>query len=144
MHSLIGQFPCLTIQSIITRRLELVQHLGWNNILQSYWLFYLKFLKILPRNGISHKTNTLPLFLLSWPSCLFLSVVFSSWKKTLYIVAKLLSSNGIKYSMIEGSLSLSRRLQELQRYQDHKETNVLLMTLGTGAVGSVTTSQLSK
>ncbi|KAJ5870881.1 SNF2 family N-terminal domain-containing protein [Penicillium solitum] len=68
-------------------------------------------------------------------------VVFSSWKKTLYIVAKLLSSNGIKYSMIEGSLSLSRRLQELQRYQDHKETNVLLMTLGTGAVGlNLTTS----
>ncbi|CAI7590746.1 unnamed protein product [Penicillium crustosum] len=71
-------------------------------------------------------------------------VVFSSWKKTLYIVAKLLSSNGIKYSMIEGSFPLSRRLQELQRYQDHKETNVLLLTLGTGAVGSVITSRLSK
>ncbi|CAI7677058.1 unnamed protein product [Penicillium palitans] len=68
-------------------------------------------------------------------------VVFSSWKKTLYIVAELLSSNGIKYSMIEGSLSLSRRLQELQRYQDQRETNVLLMTLGTGAVGlNLTTS----
>ncbi|OQD67879.1 hypothetical protein PENPOL_c003G05250 [Penicillium polonicum] len=68
-------------------------------------------------------------------------VVFSSWKKTIYIVAALLSSNGIKYSMIEGSLSLSRRLQELERYQDHKETNVLLMTLGTGAVGlNLTTS----
>lgn len=39
--------------------------------------------------------------------------------------------------MIEGSLSLSRRLQELQRYQDQRETNVLLMTLGTGAVGWV-------
>ncbi|KAJ5214568.1 hypothetical protein N7449_001737, partial [Penicillium cf. viridicatum] len=60
---------------------------------------------------------------------------------TLYIVAELLSSNGIKYSMIEGTLSLSRRLQELQRYQDQKETNVLLMTLGTGAVGlNLTTS----
>ncbi|KAJ5501630.1 Helicase C-terminal [Penicillium expansum] len=68
-------------------------------------------------------------------------VVFSSWKKTLYIVAELLSSNGIKYSMIEGSLSLSKRLQELQRYQNQKETNVLLMTLGTGAVGlNLTTS----
>ncbi|KAJ5968430.1 hypothetical protein N7501_004678, partial [Penicillium viridicatum] len=68
-------------------------------------------------------------------------VVFSSWKKTICIVAALLSSNGIKYSMIEGSLSLSRRLQELERYQDHKETNVLLMTLGTGAVGlNLTTS----
>ncbi|KGO39965.1 Helicase, C-terminal [Penicillium expansum] len=68
-------------------------------------------------------------------------VVFSSWKKTLYIVAELLSSNGIRYSMIEGSLSLSKRLQELQRYQNQKETNVLLMTLGTGAVGlNLTTS----
>ncbi|CAI7641651.1 unnamed protein product [Penicillium glandicola] len=61
-------------------------------------------------------------------------VVFSSWKKTLYIVAELLSSKGIKYSMIEGSLSLSKRLQELQGYQT-QEKNVLLMTLGTGAVG---------
>ncbi|KAJ5402936.1 uncharacterized protein N7487_008832, partial [Penicillium crustosum] len=46
-----------------------------------------------------------------------------------------------EYSMIEGSFPLSRRLQELQRYQDHKETNVLLLTLGTGAVGlNLTTS----
>lgn len=45
--------------------------------------------------------------------------------------------------MIEGSLSLSKRLQELQRYQNQKETNVLLMTLGTGAVGSVIPSRFS-
>ncbi|KAJ5373530.1 hypothetical protein N7517_005536 [Penicillium concentricum] len=68
-------------------------------------------------------------------------VVFSSWKKTLLIVAELFSSKGIKYSMIEGSLSLSKRLQELQKYQNQMETNVLLMTLGTGAVGlNLTTS----
>ncbi|KAJ5963386.1 uncharacterized protein N7479_003262, partial [Penicillium vulpinum] len=65
-------------------------------------------------------------------------IVLSSWKKTLYIVAELFSANGIKYSMIEGFFPLSKRLQELQRYQTQKETNVLLMTLGTGAVGLLT------
>jgi SNF2 family DNA or RNA helicase len=67
--------------------------------------------------------------------CPYDSVVFSSWKKTLTLVAELLEGQGILYSMIEGSLSLSRRLQELEKYENQEERNVLLMTLGTGAVG---------
>lgn len=36
--------------------------------------------------------------------------------------------------MIDGSLPLSRRIAELKTYEE-PDTNVLLMTLGTGAVG---------
>ncbi|KAJ5660825.1 uncharacterized protein N7484_000197 [Penicillium longicatenatum] len=63
-------------------------------------------------------------------------IVFSSWKKSLTLVAEMLTSQGIAYSMIDGSLPLSRRIAELKTYEE-PDTNVLLMTLGTGAVGQV-------
>ncbi|KAJ6016750.1 hypothetical protein N7451_000129 [Penicillium sp. IBT 35674x] len=66
-------------------------------------------------------------------------IVFSSWKKSLNLVAEMLTSQGIAYSMIDGSLPLSRRIAELKTYEE-PDTNVLLMTLGTGAVGLNITS----
>ncbi|KAJ5090486.1 hypothetical protein N7532_009170 [Penicillium argentinense] len=62
-------------------------------------------------------------------------IVFSSWRKTLSIVAGLLTSNGISFAMIDGSLPLSKRKAALKTYESPNDTNVLLMTLGTGAVG---------
>lgn len=61
--------------------------------------------------------------------------MFSSWRKTLTIVSDLLTSHGVSFSMIDGSLPLPKRQQALRTYEGPDNTNVLLMTLGTGAVG---------
>lgn len=65
----------------------------------------------------------------------YFSIVFSSWRKTLAIVSELLLSHNIAFSMIDGSLPLPKRQQALRTYEGPNDTNVLLMTLGTGAVG---------
>jgi SWI/SNF-related matrix-associated actin-dependent regulator of chromatin subfamily A3 len=63
--------------------------------------------------------------------------VFSSWKKTLKLVGELLEMNGIRYKLIDGSLNLSERLKVLKDFRSPLGANILLMTLGTGAVGLV-------
>ncbi|KAH9240166.1 hypothetical protein K456DRAFT_1826169 [Colletotrichum gloeosporioides 23] len=63
------------------------------------------------------------------------SIAFSSWKKTLDIAGQFLSSQGIKFCCIHGSLSLSKRLKVLQEFRRPLGPDVLLMTMGTGAVG---------
>lgn len=65
------------------------------------------------------------------------SIVFSAWKKTLDRVSGLLQSRGIEYKVIDGSLSLTKRREHLQEFKSPLGPNVLLMTLGTGAVGYV-------
>jgi SWI/SNF-related matrix-associated actin-dependent regulator of chromatin subfamily A3 len=63
------------------------------------------------------------------------SIVFSSWKKTLTLVGELLQSNGMRYDLIDGSLSLTDRIKVLKDFRSPMGANILLMTLGTGAVG---------
>ena len=63
------------------------------------------------------------------------SIVFSSWKKTLLLAGQLLSSHSIRYEMIDGSIPLSKRIKVLNAFRSQTGPNVLLMTLGTGAVG---------
>ncbi|KAF2141618.1 uncharacterized protein K452DRAFT_298308 [Aplosporella prunicola CBS 121167] len=63
------------------------------------------------------------------------SVVFSFWKRTLDIVGDLLRDNNIPYFRVDGSLSSSARKSVLSEFQISTDTTVLLMTLGTGAVG---------
>ncbi|KAL3298850.1 SNF2-related protein [Colletotrichum asianum] len=63
------------------------------------------------------------------------SIAFSSWKKTLDIAQQLLMQHGIKSCCIHGSLSLSDRLKVLKSFRSPLGPDVLLMTLGTGAVG---------
>ena len=63
------------------------------------------------------------------------SVVFSAWKKSLDLVARLLAAKNIPFITIDGSLSLPRRSKVLLDFQKNPETTILLMTLGTGAVG---------
>ncbi|TDZ38462.1 DNA repair protein RAD5B [Colletotrichum spinosum] len=63
------------------------------------------------------------------------SIAFSSWKKTLDLAGQLLTSHGIKFCCIHGSLSLSKRLKVLQEFRGPMGPSVLLMTMGTGAVG---------
>ncbi|KAM3069738.1 hypothetical protein ACMFMG_010447 [Clarireedia jacksonii] len=62
-------------------------------------------------------------------------IVFSSWKKTLDLAAVLLKSTGLHYSIIHGGLGLKIRLKVLDEFRSPKGPNILLMTLGTGAVG---------
>ncbi|KAK8084663.1 hypothetical protein PG997_005934 [Apiospora hydei] len=63
------------------------------------------------------------------------SIVFSSWTKTLKLVCQLLESRGLSYYLVHGGLPLSERHRRLDAFQSAYEANILLMTLGTGAVG---------
>lgn len=63
------------------------------------------------------------------------SVVFSFWKRTLDIVGKLFTANGINFLRVDGSLPFAARKTVLSEFQTSSEKTVLLMTLGTGAVG---------
>lgn len=62
-------------------------------------------------------------------------IVFSSWKKTLDLAAVLLNSTGLRYDFIHGGLALKKRLKVLEEFRSPTGPNILLMTLGTGAVG---------
>jgi len=63
------------------------------------------------------------------------SIAFSSWKKTLNLIGKLLTDHQIAYYSIDGSLPLSERGKVLDQFRSPTGANILLMTLGTGAVG---------
>ncbi|KAI0022837.1 SNF2 family N-terminal domain-containing protein [Xylariomycetidae sp. FL0641] len=62
-------------------------------------------------------------------------IVFSSWKKTLDLVGNLLGIHHLRFYCIHGSLPLSERRRVLHDFQAPHGANILLMTLGTGAVG---------
>jgi SWI/SNF-related matrix-associated actin-dependent regulator of chromatin subfamily A3 len=63
------------------------------------------------------------------------SVVFSFWKRSLDIAGALLTAKGIPFLRVDGSLPFSKRKTMLDQFQDQNDITVLLMTLGTGAVG---------
>ncbi|OTA95555.1 hypothetical protein M434DRAFT_393615 [Hypoxylon sp. CO27-5] len=62
------------------------------------------------------------------------SIVFSFWIRSLDAVAKLFTEHNITFRRIDGSLPVSQRRQILSEFCD-PSVKVLLMTLGTGAVG---------
>ncbi|KAK6063731.1 DNA repair protein rad5 [Seiridium cupressi] len=64
------------------------------------------------------------------------SIIFSSWKKTLGLVSELLANHGIRHNTIDGSLPLAERIKVLSDFRSFNGANILLMTLGTGAVKS--------
>ncbi|KAK4210366.1 SNF2 family N-terminal domain-containing protein [Rhypophila decipiens] len=64
------------------------------------------------------------------------SIIFSVWKRTLDLVELLLEEHGIKYCRVDGSVSTVKQRKEiLKTFQMEDNFRVLLMTLGTGAVG---------
>lgn len=65
------------------------------------------------------------------------SIVFSSWTKTLRLVSQLLQKKNLPHYYIHGDLNFAKRKQVLDQFQHAKGANILLMTLGTGAVGYV-------
>lgn len=64
-----------------------------------------------------------------------ISIVFSFWKTTLDIVGQLLEARGLGFHMIHGSLPLNERRRILDGFRSAGNAHILLMTLGTGAVG---------
>jgi SWI/SNF-related matrix-associated actin-dependent regulator of chromatin subfamily A3 len=50
-------------------------------------------------------------------------------------MGELLIARGIPFYCIHGSLSLGERLRILKDFRSPSGANILLMTLGTGAVG---------
>lgn len=63
------------------------------------------------------------------------SIVFSFWKSTLDLVGQLLTARGLGFYMIHGSLPLNERRRILDGFRSAGNAHILLMTLGTGAVG---------
>lgn len=63
------------------------------------------------------------------------SIVFSFWKTSLDLVAAMLQHHNIAYLRIDGSVSSAERQRALRGFDNASERMVLLMTIGTGAVG---------
>lgn len=63
------------------------------------------------------------------------SVIFSFWKRTLDLVGDLFKENNVSFFRVDGSLPFGARKAVLSDFQTSTNTKVLLMTLGTGAVG---------
>lgn len=69
-------------------------------------------------------------------SCLLRdSIVFSFWKRSLDLVEQLFLEQNIVFVRVDGGLSQSQREKALAEFQDSSSIRVLLITLGTGAVG---------
>lgn len=63
------------------------------------------------------------------------SVVFSFWKKTLDIAAKIFDSHSIQYYCIHGSIPTTKRTKILEDFVQSQSIKVLLITFSTGSVG---------
>ncbi|KAJ6286390.1 SNF2 family N-terminal domain-containing protein [Bipolaris maydis] len=62
-------------------------------------------------------------------------IIFSAWKTTLDIMASILDVALVPYFRIHGSIPASRRSKVLDDFEQSTTVRVLLITLGTGAVG---------
>ncbi|PGH01880.1 hypothetical protein AJ80_08952 [Polytolypa hystricis UAMH7299] len=63
------------------------------------------------------------------------SIIFSVWRRSLDLVGKLFHENGILFSRVDGTMDLSQRKKALAEFLNNSSVRVLLMTIGTGAVG---------
>jgi SWI/SNF-related matrix-associated actin-dependent regulator of chromatin subfamily A3 len=84
-------------------------------------------------------SNSMPfhMFLKPLANTILHSIVFSAWKKSLDLVACLFSIKAIPFAIVDGSLPLPERRKALSSFKSDPDIKVLLMTLGTGAVGHV-------
>lgn len=62
-------------------------------------------------------------------------IVFSYWKTTLRLLARLLSFAGITFTQVDGDTSYADRSAFLKAFKEQPDVHVLLMTIETGAVG---------
>ncbi|KAK3395026.1 SNF2 family N-terminal domain-containing protein [Podospora didyma] len=63
------------------------------------------------------------------------SIIFSCWTKTLDLIVRHLEQEKIDYLRIDGDCLLSKRQPIIDRFENDKGVQVLLMTTGTGAFG---------
>lgn len=65
------------------------------------------------------------------------SLVFSYWTTTLDSLASALSTRNMSYVRIDGSLGLDQRRRVIERFQSEPNLRIMLLTFGSGSVGSV-------
>ncbi|KAF0638054.1 hypothetical protein FPSE5266_09590 [Fusarium pseudograminearum] len=63
------------------------------------------------------------------------SVVFSSWRDTLDILATILMSERISFVQVDGRNPLMGRTELLSKFREDRTVKVLLISINTGAVG---------
>ncbi|KAI1477417.1 SNF2 family N-terminal domain-containing protein [Daldinia eschscholtzii] len=63
------------------------------------------------------------------------SIVFSYWTSTLDILQQLFDQERIQCRRVDGKVSLVERSMRLRDFRENPQINVLLMSIGTGAVG---------
>ncbi|KAK3684318.1 SNF2 family N-terminal domain-containing protein [Podospora appendiculata] len=63
------------------------------------------------------------------------SIVFSFWRRSLDLVGKLFEEQGLNFRRVDGSVPSNLRRKILAEFYNNPEVRVLLMTIGTGAVG---------
>jgi SWI/SNF-related matrix-associated actin-dependent regulator of chromatin subfamily A3 len=63
------------------------------------------------------------------------SIVFSYWRRSLDVVGALLTDKQVPYLRVDGNTPSAKRREVLDMFQKQGDVSVLLMTLGTGAVG---------
>ncbi|KFA52196.1 hypothetical protein S40293_00600 [Stachybotrys chartarum IBT 40293] len=63
------------------------------------------------------------------------SLVFSFWTRSLDLIGKMFDEKGIVFGRVDGQVKPSQRKSILKDFLENPTTRVLLMTIGTGAVG---------
>ncbi|RYP79053.1 hypothetical protein DL771_000031 [Monosporascus sp. 5C6A] len=63
------------------------------------------------------------------------SIVFSYWRSTLDLLARLFKQAGIEYVQIDGRTSYSERSKRLKAFREDTRLSAILMSVETGAVG---------
>ncbi|KAI3323069.1 hypothetical protein HD806DRAFT_535561 [Xylariaceae sp. AK1471] len=63
------------------------------------------------------------------------SIIFSFWKRSLDLIGKLFNDERLVFGRVDGDIPSSQRKKVLAKFHDDPSVRVLLMTIGTGAVG---------
>lgn len=63
------------------------------------------------------------------------SVVFSYWTNTLDLVQMMLNNQGISYTRIDGTMSLSKRNEALGAFKNKDTVRVILVSITCGGAG---------
>ncbi|RYP61327.1 hypothetical protein DL771_010166 [Monosporascus sp. 5C6A] len=63
------------------------------------------------------------------------SIIFSFWTRSLNLVGNLFRKEGVIFGRVDGGLLPSQRKKVLAEFHNNPSVRVLLMTIGTGAVG---------
>ncbi|KAK3952419.1 P-loop containing nucleoside triphosphate hydrolase protein, partial [Pseudoneurospora amorphoporcata] len=67
-------------------------------------------------------------------------LIFSEWTLTLDYLAQLMQQSGISYVQIDGRTSPAERSKHLRAFQESSQISVLLISIGTGAIGLTLTA----